>query len=845
MRVRLLETTIDSGSGVRRSLFILAAFGAGLVLGRQLTSVPAAAWFGLACGACAGVVFVRGRACAVGLAAAVVLFGAGWFSFRIYEAPVDGLGRHLAGAAWGGGGAVLTVEGVVAERPRLWKQDDSDPLAKFAFGGDGASFLFEVERGLGEDIEVPVVGALLVMTDPEVVRDIRTGDRLRVTGLGSGVRAARNPGRTDPRLWAAQRGVAGVLRVNNVDLIERLEPDGALRYRLSDLRQRAHEILHEQVLPDDDRHTRGRALLGALILGEKEPELRDVRSAFARLGLAHLMAISGFHLVAMALAALFVLRLTGDRGWVEPAIVAGLVVLYMCIVPARAPIVRAGVMLVVLLACEGAGRRYDRLGVLGWVAVGMLLWRPLDLWSLGFQLSFGITALLMWRTGPIIEKITGPRLKGVIVQPKGPGRIALEFVLKRIGVVSVVTLMAWAVSMPLVMHRIGIVPTASVLTTLVTLPLIVAMLWLGYLAIAAGVFFPAIGGAIGRVLDPLAGATVWVVESLDAIPGTSLLVPRVSALWAVVATLVVLRFMWTMRVRDRKGWAFFGLAVVWLGVELVGTTRLPRSTVARIDTVSVGDGTCHLVRSGAEALLWDCGSLRPGIGRDEVPRAIRALGGYRVRTAVVTHPNFDHYSGLPDVVEPLGIKTVLLGQLFLDEAQARPWGPEAIVLQLLAEKGVEVRAITAGETFKIGSMTCSIIWPEEGATFASNNDSSLIGRFDVETREGVRTILLTGDIQKHAIEGLLSSQPELHADILELPHHGSAHEAAYEFVMRVDPDVVLQSTGPSRAGDSRWAPFSKGRAWYNTAVHGAAWAEIHTDGSLRSGALHAREVEMR
>jgi beta-lactamase superfamily II metal-dependent hydrolase len=77
----------------------------------------------------------------------------------------------------------------------------------------------------------------------------------------------------------------------------------------------------------------------------------------------------------------------------------------------------------------------------------------------------------------------------------------------------------------------------------------------------------------------------------------------------------------------------------------------------------------------------------------------------------------------------------------------------------------------------------------------------------------------------------------LRADILEAPHHGSAREPAFEFVARLNPAVVLQSTGSSRAGDARWDSVRQGRRWHNTATDGAAWAEIWRDGTLASGTI--------
>ncbi|MFX7640558.1 MBL fold metallo-hydrolase, partial [Acinetobacter baumannii] len=92
------------------------------------------------------------------------------------------------------------------------------------------------------------------------------------------------------------------------------------------------------------------------------------------------------------------------------------------------------------------------------------------------------------------------------------------------------------------------------------------------------------------------------------------------------------------------------------------------------------------LRSGDRAALWDCGSGNFAMGRREIPAAVRAL---RARigasapqglTVFVTHPDLDHVSALLDVVEPLGVTKVVVGERFhADARRSRGHGPEALV----------------------------------------------------------------------------------------------------------------------------------------------------------------------
>ena len=95
---------------------------------------------------------------------------------------------------------------------------------------------------------------------------------------------------------------------------------------------------------------------------------------------------------------------------------------------------------------------------------------------------------------------------------------------------------------------------------------------------------------------------------------------------------------------------------------------------------------------------------------------------------------------------------------------------------------------------------------------------------------GVRTVPLKG------VRGMIAdAMVKSLATAAQLPHHGSARPEAYEFVRRVDPSVVLQSTGPSRLDAPRWDATRQGRRWLVTTRDGASRADLMRDGTVRAG----------
>jgi len=825
--------------------------------------VPAPAWFGLA--AAVQIVAALGRALVarLALAAAAALAGAGWFALRIHEIPAGHLSELWIGAG-AGTPLVITVEGMVAEPARLMDPARAPgAMAALAAAGREAHWrvAVDVDRLVADAGPMRARGRVRVWVpcrDAGASFPVAPGERVRLSGELEPPRPPMNPGAPDRRLWAAQDGDAGVLRVPNIALVEPLGAPGgaawAVRSRwvrlIAGLRAGAASAL-DAAAGSAEGGGESRAMLAALLLGEYDSAAQDVASAFTRQGLVHLLAISGFHLVVIAWAALGLIRLTGERGGLEPVLVATLVVLYLLVVPAEAPVLRAGAMVLAFLVAEAAGRRYDRLTVLGWIALGLILWRPMDLWSLGFQLSCGIVAVLLWQGRAWHDRLWGVPLRGTL-RSGPPGILAaaarwLWGVVK--GLIST-SVLCWAVAAPLVAHHTGIVSPLAAPAGVLIVPLVTALLWAGYTALALGAVAPVAAGVVGGVLERLASWTAGIVRWLDHVPGTVLWLPSVSAPWAAAATAVALYWFARGHRRERGAWAMTAAVAAWLAVEVLVMPGLSWRGRVRVDALSVGDGTCMLVRagrglSGEDAMLWDCGSVRTGMGVRELPRAVRALGAWRVRTAVVTHAHLDHVSALPDVVAPLGIRRVLVSPATAAAAQRDSASVAGVLLRELRGRGVEVRVVRAGDRLRLGAATVEFLWPEDdfaGVSALRINEASLVARVTVATDGGERRVLLTGDIGPVAMGALMADAGATGgAEVIELPHHGSVNPAALEFVQAVGPAAVLQSTGPRRVGDPRWDPLRRGRRWLTTAAEGAVWAEIRSDGEVAAGSLRGPE----
>lgn len=812
-----------------RALLAWTAFAGGLALARGLTPEAGGVGSGVLFGAAVvfgAIALVVPRVfCRVCVMAAIALLGAGWWTMRFHEMPT----HHIARLASDG---LVTVEGTLLDSPRAIVRP-RDGIDTFRRASPAYRFNIEVDTLVHDAGRDAATGQLWVVCANQPP-DVGAGRRVRITGILRAPEAPLNPGEQDLRLFARQQGFGGLLTLSGPPLVIPLDDQpaglmGRTRAAIDALRQRARSVVLRGV--GDDASPQARSLLLGLVLGEVDEGTRGVRDAFARTGLAHVLSISGFHLAVMALVALTVVRLGGDHGRLEPLVVGVLVLLYALIVPPASPIVRSAAMVLAILAGEAFGRRHDRLTLLLWIALALLVWKPLDLWAIGYQLSVGLTALLFWAGRDFHHRLFTPPIRTGLDVPLSPWHGLLSGVRSLFAA----SVLCSLVSAPIVMGHVGLLSPGGVLATLLVTPVIVLVLWVAYIALIAGMVIPGVADASAWLLELLADLAAILVRWIDTLPFSSLRVPPMPVAWVVCATACGL---WWVRRGTRKDPVAWSLTLVTLGWFMLGVLyaqRLPPGVAARLDMLSVGDGTCHILRAGDEALLWDCAPSPPGGVLPPIVQNARALGVWRTPTVVITHPDFDHFGGLPEVLEPLGVRRVIVPQRFIDQARDEPRQAAAWLLGFLESRGVEVRAIARGETISLGRTTLEVLSPPDEAAWPLDNDHSIMARLATPAGD----LLLTGDVQEHAIDEMARAHPGLAPRVLELPHHGSTLPRSIEFGVASRPRVVLQSTGPSRLDDSRWSPLhALGPAWYTSARHGWSWVEFHRDGRLRHGSMH-------
>ncbi|MGP1346680.1 MAG: ComEC/Rec2 family competence protein [Phycisphaerales bacterium] len=788
---------------------------------------------------------LRRSAWRAALALSIVCFGMAWAALRAPE-RVPEPWRSLGGLD----APLVEVEGFIAAPPRATRTQ------RGALGKHALINPLILRTELHADRVRTADGwratnARLWLRIDDTSAELRVGRRVRVLGSFSALRPPANPGEQDRRPFAAQRGIVGALSTPGGALIEALPHDRflwSIRGSWSSFRARGLSALRPDgaMAGDADDASPGQRLLGALVLGQRDPDDAETYGHFATLGIAHLLAVSGAHLGMLVGMIVLAIRLIADRPVLEARVIVGVVVLYTLLVPAEPPILRASVMALALTLGVACGRRYPAINMLGLSAIVVLLHRPADLLAPGFQLSFVVVGALILGV-PAARELVRRAIDPLALRPPPPAPV-------RWTIDALCTaIIAWIVSIPIAWAHFGLISWLSVPATVLGAPVVALLLAWGFAAVLVGFASPGLGQWAARPAVEMADRLAWASERLADWGPASAEVPLLPVWGAAAGTALVLIAM-VLAPRGvgvyipRGAWRGTMLALV-LGAAVtaiagISAARLPRDVVLRVDTLSVGDGLCHIVRTRERMLMIDAGSLWFGVGQRTIPMGAKGVGAVPLHTAIVSHPDIDHFSGLPDAARHIGVQRVIVTPQLLRQAAEEPDGPGAALLALLAERGVAVETIAAGDTIELGVGARAIaLHPPAALDAAIDNEASLVLLIEVETDGGMRRVLLTADIQGAAIaavRGALGAlgDPAIHA--MDAPHHGSASPEAIGLVRSLDPLIVVQSTGARRSGDPRWASVRSTRTWLDTASDGGVTITIKRDGAMEARSHRAR-----
>ena len=510
------------------------------------------------------------------------------------------------------------------------------------------------------------------------------------------------------------------------------------------------------------------ALLKAILLGDRTDLFQnDFYQEVKVCGLAHLVAVSGAHLVIVSSFLSFLLTKLRLNRFCSFGILFGVLMAYLVITGFPISCLRAVVMSLLSAGAPLLMRRSSALSSLGIVVVLFIGLDPSVALSVSFTLSlFATLGIVLFM--PLATSFIKHRQK-------------LDCIISPLCMTLTATFLTFPVSVSLFSQFSLISPLANVIAT----PFLSVLCTGGVITLCLS-SIPGIGPLLLFALRFIAQVFIGCVQFLSnipyaCIPATLDLIPS----FAVVGLLSVLIWvLWNKLTLSRL--CILGACLCSVALLVV----IFRPATTEIVMLDVGQGDAFLLKSNNKTLLVDTGNqsskLLQGLAKNNI---------YYLDAILITHPDDDHCGSLEDLKGIVGIGEVILAKGTLESTEKNPQSLVRTVKKLVSEQNIiEVKQ---GSTVAFGDFQLKIISPEK-ITEGGNEDSLcfiLTTSFSSAEQNRPFTALFVGDAEKDIELDLAKRYQIKDIDLYKVAHHGSKNALSEELAKRLNPKISLISVG--------------------------------------------------
>ena len=635
---------------------------------------------------------------------------------------------------------------------------------------------------------------------------LRYGRQVTLTGVLQQPQGRRNPGGFDYRAYLARQGIAGIIDAKG--LLRIGEQSGFLPLSwIEALRIRTERVIDHIYTPsrtvEPSLHAQ---LLKGILLGKRSDLPTETLDIFRNSGTFHVLAVSGLHVGLVAMFCYFGFSCFRLPQKMLCLLTIAAVLMYACLIGFRPSVFRAALMAILFLLATLMDRDADLFNLLAFAALVLLLLNPLQIWDVGFQLSFVAVAAIVY----FVPKMEKPlhRLWANEADSPSQGSVSVltrfrHTAVKWLVLSYLVTLAAQIGTTPLIAYHFFRAYPLGLIVGPFAVGLVSLIVAVGMVSVCVGFIYLPLAALLAFFNHAIISVFLELIGIFGQTWGIVKLTPPTFGVFCLYIAFFLgiaqCRFVY----RHRRIASLIGLAV--LAIWVWDTARHEKGKLLEVVTLDVGQGDAAFVRfPDNRTLLVDGGVQRTyyddkkqrwvdyDVGKRVIEPYLDFRGIRRLDMVVLTHPDVDHGGGLGHILENFEVGRVLgISDAPLNSETHRR------LHAIVNANDIPYAFPYAGTIELTQTATLNLLHPMDAASTdlldQDRNDDSLV----MQLRYGEVNILFTGDIGKAAEARLIASGQDFRSEILKVPHHGSRTSSSAAFIAAVAPRYAIFSLGQS------------------------------------------------
>lgn len=607
------------------------------------------------------------------------------------------------------------------------------------------------------------------------------GDTVKVSGKFSPCKRASNEGQYDSLTANKLKGIEGFIYADSINTtavgegivftVRKWLYDLAVSFRMG----------IEAMFPE-----REAGILDAMLTGDKGNLDADIRELYSKVGIAHILSISGLHITLLGMGIFgLMMRLSHS---LRLSVFSSLIIifLYGILTGFSISTERAFIMLFCMLAAKIAGKPYDGQSAAALAAVIILFKEPRYIFDAGFQMSF-FAVFGIFAGNEILREA---EIKNPLLRYIAPGLSAQLAVL------------------PVILRTYYSFSPYSIIANLVLLPLMSVLILSGLVSGLFGMFFVGNGSMLIMNIGRLCGGPAYyILKIYEKASGLLLKLPAGNVVtgcpdilkvliyyfiyFAVVYYAVCRRPLWSLtlagatgKVKERQKKRIFAIVsfMVLAMSALLLKRRGDREMYAAF--LDVGQGQCIYVENGKRRYLIDGGSTSStDIGKYVISPYLMYQGIDELDACIVTHTDSDHVNGIRQLIKEGNVvckKVILASNIDGTDSFA----------SFLSEENINIEHVSSGDNI---DGLFYILSPGEKYIFTDDNEGSLVTELIYDDF----SMLITGDSGFEAeqiyVENINEGKLNAGVNVLQVPHHGSRYSSSEYMLNSIKPQLSVIS----------------------------------------------------